>query len=84
MYVTRPYWSQETINCYNKFMATCFKTYRGHGKDAGVIAMKNLYEDLPNWNVKYNDSFVDGYDNDKIIASNRNLLNAFSKDFGIT
>jgi len=80
---TKPYWSENTMNQYEEFMKVCFKTFRGHGKDAGIRASIERYKSLENWNALFNDSFVGGYDEDSLNNINKKLMKALSKDFGI-
>ncbi|WP_420589078.1 hypothetical protein [Bacterioplanoides sp.] len=83
IHTTKPYWSQSTIATYETFMDVCFKTYRGHGLDAGIRAEVDRYKILSNWEECYRDFFVGGYDKSSLIKANKNLMASLSKDFGI-
>ncbi|GAA6167548.1 hypothetical protein [Sessilibacter corallicola] len=83
LYSTNPYWSQCTMKNYEKFIKICFKTYRGHGKDAGIRAEIEKYKGLANWEPRFNESFVDGYDEAELKKANKNFMESLSKDFGI-
>lgn len=80
---TKPYWSKNTIVDYQKFMAACFHTYRGHGTDAGIRTDIEQYKTLPNWQDAYKDSFASIFDLAQVNVCYDNLMAAFSKDFGI-
>ncbi|MEZ9470456.1 hypothetical protein AB4211_08610 [Vibrio lentus] len=82
-YSTKPYWSNGAFSAYESFMKVCFKTNRGHGLDAGIIAEVNNYKNLDHWNDCFNDCFESGYDKAKLDEANKSLMEAFSKDFGI-
>jgi len=83
IHTTKPYWSKNTIEQYEEFMNVCFKTFRGHGKDAGIKANIDRYKALPNWQETFTDSFVSGYDESSLDEINNKLMSALSKDFGI-
>lgn len=83
IYCTKPFWSKDLVEEYSKFINTCFKTNRGHGKDAAIIGSINKYNDLSNWNSHFNDLFTDGFSEVKLDSAYNSLLNAFSKDFGV-
>ena len=81
---TKPYWSKEAFEAYEHFIEVCFKAYRGHGKDAGIIAKVERYQMLDNWQPSFSCSFENGYDKEKLMAANQSLMTALSKDFGIS
>lgn len=83
IYCTKPFWSKELIEQYLNFINVCFKTNRGHGKDAAIIGDVAKYNDLPNWHNDFNDLFTDGFSEQKLDKSYELLLNTFSKDFGV-
>jgi len=83
LHTTKPYWSESTVTRYEEFMEICFKTFRGHGKDAGIRAEVEKYKSLSNWEQSYSDSFVGGYDKASLTSANKKLIDSFSKDFGI-
>lgn len=80
---TKPYWSKNTIEKYQMFMAACFQTFRGHGVDAGIRADVEQYKNLANWQPAYTESFVSIFDKAELNTSYNNLMDALSKDFGI-
>lgn len=82
-HTTKPYWSENTMTKYEEFMEICFKTFRGHGKDAGIRAEIERYKTLNNWKQSYCDSFVSDYDKVSLTSANKNLMDSLSKDFGI-
>lgn len=83
IYCTKPFWSKNLIEQYSVFINTCFKTNRGHGKDAAIIGSIDKYNDLPNWDDHFNDLFTEGFSEVKLDNAYNSLLNAFSKDFGV-
>ena len=80
---TQPYWSKEAFEAYQQFIKVSFKAYRGHGKDAGIIAKVERYQRLDNWKPSFSESFESGYDKERLIAANQSLMSSLSKDFGI-
>lgn len=82
-HTTKPYWSENTMTQYEELMKVCFKTYRGHGKDAGIRAEIEQYKTLENWKLSFDDSFVGGYDKASLNNANKVFMDALSKDFGI-
>ncbi|MDD9197608.1 hypothetical protein PVK62_17470 [Aliivibrio sp. S3MY1] len=80
---TKPYWSKESFKAYEQFMSVCFKAYRGHGKDAGIIAKVERYQSLSNWESIFSECFESGYDKDKLVQVNKELMESLSKDFGV-
>ena len=83
MYASKPYWSTELFNCYRDFMYTCFDTYRGTNKDAGIIAEQNKYKSLKTWRGSFSSFYAPGFDEDKLDKNFARLEWAFSLDFGI-
>ena len=83
IYCTKPFWSKELINKYLDFMNVCFKTNRGHGRDAAIIADVTKYNDLPGWDGNSNELFSDGFSEEELDKSYELLLNAFSREFGV-
>lgn len=81
---TKPYWSKEAFEAYEHFIKVCFKAYRGHGKDAGIIAKVERYQMLDNWQPSFLCSFENGYEKEKLMTANQSLMTALSKDFGIS
>ncbi|HIF9100110.1 TPA: hypothetical protein ACX6PR_000986 [Photobacterium damselae] len=81
---TKPYWSKDTFNAYENFVSVCFKEYRGHAKNAGIIAKVERYRELENWDNSFEDAFESGYNRDKLIQVNNFLMTALSKDFGLS
>lgn len=81
-HTTRPFWSEQAFSAYEHFMDTCFKTYRAHGLDAGIIADITQYQDLPTWKQEYTDSFEQGFELTLLEGAYLNFMEALSKDFG--
>lgn len=83
MYTSLPYWTTELFASYTLFMDVCFETNRGHKENAGLRAQKSKYMKLDNWSNRFDDCFVDGFDEAKLDAKYLQLVNSFAKNFGI-
>jgi len=83
-HTTKPYWSKNTMSEYQKFMAVCFQTYRGHGLDAGIRAEVEHYKTLQNWESSFSDSFVSDFNSELVGSAYDKFMDALSKDFGLS
>ena len=82
-HATRPFWSKGMQEAYNGFMDTCFITNRGHKVNARIIAEVEKYKESDSCKDASRDYYCNGFDEPTLDKANDNLMNAFSKDFGV-
>lgn len=83
MHINRPYWSQQTFQQYQCFMAACFDIETGHGEDAKIKAEIKKFDSLANKEENWQSFFSEKEPElEQVEQYYQALILAFSNDFG--
>lgn len=76
VYLAGPYFSDKFSTQYHHFIAVCFDTNQGHGKDAKLKTMLSAYKDVrDDWDNQWDQNFMQAsFDENKLKNSYAQLI----------